>query len=202
MNQYGIRWMQTINLKKQWKHYWRTKMPDLQTEIFTKVLPNLHAIQFDDTEETTATEEETPMQLTVTEAVFNHIRANPNQKIDEITKAVSGLGYIAKSVSSLTYQMVRAGILAKDEDRCFTACVDTLPVLSLGKLTKIKEETERKEARKQKRLTATTAPKEDAEQEPTHVFFHTWEPEDVVNPLTLVQAIAVHKYLQKVFGSL
>ena len=157
---------------------------------------------------------------TVTQATFEFIKAHPQCKIDEIIKGVYDNGFSGKSASSLSYQMARAGWVKK-EDRCFTTCIDKLPEIGLTKQLRLMAIAECKEARKRKivivsrnaqsappaqpdanvaGIGAIPLPPAPAPSQP--VYLHTWDPEDVVNPLTVVQAIAVHKYLQKIFGAL
>jgi len=79
-------------------------MPDLQTEIFTKVLPNLSNLKFDDSDE------ETPMTTTtepiaLTRQAFEFIKTNPKCRgktvLDFFTSAGHKRPVVAATVTAL-----------------------------------------------------------------------------------------------------
>jgi len=154
---------------------------------------------------------------------FNYIRNNPGQRISEIKKGLQQ--HKETTVSSLVYQMVMADMIRKDDNTSgFHTIVPEFIPYNIGKIRR-----EKMQARRAEELARTTAPRKivivkrktsgeaasahdasvagigaltvNAEQ-PLQARPRPWRPEDTVDQLTLVQAKAVHAYLQKLFGAL
>lgn len=85
-------------------------MPDLQTEIFTKVLPNLSAIKFDDGDEPEITMPEVTFAQEAKEPlirrVFKFINANPKVQGKKVMDEFEDLGYSRSVVASTTCALI------------------------------------------------------------------------------------------------
>lgn len=155
---------------------------------------------------------------------FNYVRDNPGKRIAEIKASLTN--HNMNTVSTLVYQMTTAGLLRKDAvTKTFHAIKAEFEPFSISKARK-----ERKEA-EPKRKSVVVARRTAQEAEAAHnanvagtssglgaLTGHVgigvpatveltsrprpWRPEDIVDSLTVVQAIAVHKHLQKLFGAL
>jgi hypothetical protein len=151
---------------------------------------------------------------------FNYVRDNPGLRVGDITKALTAQGYKETTVSSLLYQMVTVGLFRKDGYTSqFFATKPEFEPYNINKIRREKAEEQRKRdaemlaevpspARKVVLIKRRT-PEPDANAAGIGALVTTdqplndaWRPEDVVDQLTLVQAKAVHAYLQKVFGAL
>lgn len=159
---------------------------------------------------------------------FYFIKDNPNLGIAEIKAGMVARGFKESTVSSLAYQMVVAGLCAKSNiDHTFIAIADEFTPFNVNKIRrelKLKQQAEdkakmdafakRDEGKKivmiKRRTAEDVAQAQDAagigaltvKAEPQVTYTLKWRPEDTVDQLTLVQAKAVHAYLQKVFGAL
>jgi hypothetical protein len=158
---------------------------------------------------------------------FNYIRDNPGLRIAEIKKGLQQ--HKETTVSSLVYQMVMADMIRKDDNTSgFHTVVPAFVPYNIGKIRKEKMQARRAEelartappARKiviVKRKTSDEAAsahdanvagigalpvKADPQVKYTFKEHAAWKPEDTVDTLTLMQAKAVHAYLQKLFGAL
>jgi len=160
---------------------------------------------------------------------FYFIKDNPNMTIGQIKAGMVAKGFKESTVSSLAYQMVVAGLCAKNNiDHTFIALAEDFKPFNVNKLrkeAKLKQLAEdrakiaafgkRDEGKKVVMITRRKeepAPEPHADvagigalpvkAEPQVTYTLKWRPEDTVDQLTLVQAKAVHAYLQKVFGAL
>ena len=160
---------------------------------------------------------------------FNFVRDNPGYTVAELKKALKQ--HKESTVSSLAYQMVMAGMFRKDDvTGGFYAIVPEFIPYNIAKVRRARVQKQQQEMavlsekappkkivmlkRKQgggfkvdvshnasnAGIGALTV---NAEQSlpPMRVTLK-WKPEDTVDQLTLVQAKAVHAYLQKIFGAL
>lgn len=151
---------------------------------------------------------------------FNFVRNNPGRTISELKKGLSQ--HKGSTVSALAYQMVVVGMFRKDENtRGFYAIVPEFIPYNINKIRKER----RKKTQQQMQVLNEAAPKKvimitrrkakpeqdaitagigaltvNTDQQVTHTL--KWKPQDTVDQLTLVQAKAVHAYLQQVFGAL
>jgi hypothetical protein len=155
---------------------------------------------------------------------FNYVRDNPGQRIAEIRKGLQQ--HKETTVSSLVYQMVMADMIRKDENTSgFHTIVPAFIPYNIGKIRREKMQARRAEevartappARKivivKRKTSGEAASAHDATsvgigaltvsaEQPLQARPRPWRPEDTVDQLTLVQAKAVHAYLQKLFGAL
>jgi len=158
---------------------------------------------------------------------FNFVRDNPGLRVGELIKKLAAQGFKDTTISSLAYQMVTAGMLRKDDNTGgFHAIV---PEFIPYNINKIRRERLLKQQKEMAVLNEKTPPKKvvlikrrtsgeaasahDANaagigaltvntDQPLQARPRPWRPEDTVDQLTLVQAKAVHAYLQQVFGAL
>lgn len=148
---------------------------------------------------------------------FNYIRDNPHLKSSEIVRALVKQGFKENTVSSLIYQMHAADLLTKDEFGQFKAVGTEFHPYNISK---IRNERKRKQVALAKQQQENAPPStrlvtikrrtvKDVERARTAAGIGAlvqpegnWRPEDVVDQLTLLQAKAVHAYLQQVFGAL
>lgn len=82
-------------------------MPDIQTEIFTKVLPNLANLKFDDPDE----QEETPMTTTadeipLTRQIFEYIKLHPKCHGKDIMTVFAAAGHKRPVISATTTYLI------------------------------------------------------------------------------------------------
>lgn len=99
-------------------------MPDLQTEIFKKVLPNLNNLRFDD-----ADDEETPVPTTTTapepkaqpiplvRQIFEYIKEHPKCQGGEIRKVFTAAGYKTTVVAVSLFALVKTGRAVRVDGR-------------------------------------------------------------------------------------
>jgi DNA-binding LacI/PurR family transcriptional regulator len=95
-------------------------MPDLQTEIFTKVLPNLNNIKFDDPDEL-----ETPMpvateSVALTRQAFAYIHANPHCAGKEVLNHFTDAGHKRPVVASTVTYLIDTKRVAREDGRLIT----------------------------------------------------------------------------------
>jgi hypothetical protein len=156
----------------------------------------------------------------VTRATFNYVRDNPGAKSSEVVQGLSN--YNKTSVHSLLTQFVTQKQFGRDANGgLHTIVPEYVPLKSSAKVRKelaaqrasaTKEEAPKRKIVMIKRRTAEDVAKAqeaagigaltvNAEQ-PLQARPRPWRPEDTVDQLTLVQAKAVHAYLQKLFGAL
>ena len=90
-------------------------MPDLQTEIFTKVLPNLNNIKFDDPDEM-----ETPMPATsepiaLTRQAFEFIKTHPNCAGKEVLNFFTDAGHKRPVVASTVTYLIDTKRVSRED---------------------------------------------------------------------------------------
>lgn len=137
---------------------------------------------------------------------FNYVRDNAGKRIAEVKAGLPH--HKAGTVASLVYQMVMAGLIRKDENTSgFYALADEFKPFSINKVRRQKKQEEAAE-RKLVIVKRRTAQEAEAAHNANLAGIgalasrpRPWRPEDVVDTLTLGQAIAVHKHLQQLFGA-
>ena len=153
---------------------------------------------------------------------FNYVRDNPGLRIAAIKNGLSH--HKESTVTTLVYQMVVAGLFRKDESGAFYPLVPEFVPFSINKIRrdKKKNDTIKEQAAQAKLPKAVVHLKRKqgggfevdrnanvagigalpVKADPQVTYTLKWKPEDTVDQLTLVQAKAVHAYLQKIFGAL
>lgn len=98
-------------------------MPDLQTEIFTKVLPNLSNIKFDDPDETLEEQHmtETTDAPPLTRQVFEFIKSNPKCKGKMVLDHFTALDYKRTVVAATVTALIKTNRAERLDGRlCLT----------------------------------------------------------------------------------
>lgn len=184
-------------------------MPDIKTAL-TNVLN-----QWEQDEKKQITkQQEKPMgkQLfrttnNVTRETFNYIKANPNKTTPEVCEALEKLGFKESSVNSICAQLSKQGQVVKDgyTKRMVAIGNEYQPLKSASKFKALKEDkptlkvVKRREAPQDAGI-ASIAPKEDTTRKAALIFLNDFDPNDVVNKLSVVQARELYDLLKKIFG--
>jgi hypothetical protein len=158
---------------------------------------------------------------------FNYVRDNPGLRVSEIKAGLSQ--HKESTVTTLVYQMVLAGLLRKDATGGFYSIVPEFVPFNINKVRR--EKKKEQQAAQQKANAKLPKPvvhlkrkangggfevtpnangagigalpvKAEPQVKYTFKEHAAWKPEDTVDTLTLMQAKAVHAYLQKLFGAL
>ncbi len=132
----------------------------------------------------------------VTRITFEYVRDNPGKTRIEINKELEAKGFNAGSVSSLLGQMLKQGMLRENAHLLYATANEYTPIKSSKKLKAMQTNPERKKVvlvSKRTGEVVSAAPKV----EPTPVG-KEWEPNDVIDKLTVHQAIALFKALRNI----
>ncbi len=136
----------------------------------------------------------------VTRITFEYVRDNPGKTRIEINKELEAKGFNAGSVSSLLGQMLKQGMLRENAHLLYATTNEYTPIKSSKKLKAMQAKNQANPERKKvvivnKRTGEIigAAPKV----EPTPVV-KEWEPNDVIDKLTVHQAIALFKALRNI----
>jgi hypothetical protein len=144
----------------------------------------------------------------VSRTTFEYIRDNPGLTIEQVTSRLVAQGFKENSVSSLCYQMIRVRLVVADANGKLTAVVQQYaPIQTTKRRRKVKVvkasvPTPAKPERKQVTLINTRTgeiinPKPTPAPAPEPLE-KEWEPNDVIDKLTVHQAIALFKALRSV----
>jgi hypothetical protein len=167
-------------------------MPDLKSEL-SKVLN-----EWNSSEPTTMTKPTTSsvhfaVTNNVCRATFDYVRDNPGKKRVEINKAMEAKGFNAGSVSSLLGQMLKQGMLRESAHLLYATIPEYTPLKSSKKLKAMAEKPQEQPRKVVKLVNPSTGKvlnPPPAEKE--------WEPNDVIDKLTVHQAIALFKALRSI----
>jgi hypothetical protein len=129
---------------------------------------------------------------------FNAVRDFPNQQPVFYADMLTKKGFKHTTVRSLIYQMTRQGQFNQDHAGNLSAKANAYVPLKASK-TMAGKKTTAKAPVQSAGIGALTV-KADPQVKYTFKEQAAWKPEDTVDQLTLVQAKAVHVYLQKIFG--
>jgi len=172
-------------------------MPDLATALRQAL---------DDWEPPTATPAPAPAPepakeyFTVTNNVcrttFNYVRDNPAKTRVEVAKALSQQGYKPGSVSSLLGQMLKQGMMRESAHLLYVTTNEYAPLKSTRALKALAAKP-KEQPRKIVTITRRAAPVA----EPTVQAEKEWQPSDVIDKLTLRQALALFKELRNILVS-
>jgi hypothetical protein len=135
----------------------------------------------------------------VTRVTFNYVRDNPGKTRVEAAKALEKQGYKPGSVSSLIGQMIKQGLIRESAQLLYVTANEYAP-LKGSKVVKALAAKPQEQQRKKvvlvsKRTGAIVGAAPVAE--PTPVV-KEWSPDDVIDKLTVHQAIALFKALRSV----
>jgi DNA-binding MarR family transcriptional regulator len=135
----------------------------------------------------------------VTRVTFDYVRDNPGKTRVEVAAALEKMGYKPGSVSSLLGQMIQQGMVRESRNLLYVTVNEYTPIKSSkirkALATKPQEQQRKKVVLVSKRTgeVIPTAPVA----EPTPVV-KEWSPNDVIDKLTVHQAIALFKALRSV----
>ena len=184
-------------------------MPDIKTAL-TNVLS-----QWEQDEKKQITQQqEKPMgkQLfsttnNVTRETFNYIKNNPNKTTAEVCAELAKRGFKEGSVTSICAQLSKQGQVVKDgyTKRMVAVGTEYQPLKSASAFKTQKPETRvikivKREKPTQNAGLASIAPKEDTTRKAALIFLNDFDPNDVVNKLSVVQARELYDLLKKIFG--
>ena len=128
----------------------------------------------------------------VTRLTFNFVRDNPGKTRVEVAKAMEQQGYKTGSVSSLLGQMIKQGMVRESAHLLYATVNEYTPIKS-AKALKALAAKPQEQQRKIVTITRRAAPVA----EPTPAV-KEWSPDDVIDKLTVHQAIALFKALRNV----
>lgn len=137
----------------------------------------------------------------VTRITFDFVRDNPGWTRVEITKELEKKGFKSKSVASLLGQMLRQGMMRERDKLLYTNSNEYTPIKS----TKVARARVENPVHKQKPPTTerkhveiiNTRTGEIVNPKPER----PWETSDVIDKLTVRQAMAVYGELRNIFGA-
>ena len=177
-------------------------MPDLQTEIFTKVVPKmrLNDLKFDDDANTTVEVVDEQAAANVTEAVWRYVRDNPGCTSAEIGRNVDGLN---GGVTTRIAQLKKKGYIRATDDWPMKLYVDKpyapLPrEVRIENMMKAREKWLETKANKPKVKKVRGRPRKEVKAAPAS----TPKPSRVVdlNNLSIVEARKLYDELKQIFG--
>jgi hypothetical protein len=146
----------------------------------------------------------------VTRETFNYIKANPNKTTPEVCEALEKRGFKESSVHSICAQLSKQGQVVKDgyTKRMVAVGNEYQPLKSASAFKalnapkpapKVLKVVKRREAPQDAGI-ASIAPKEDTTRKAALIFLNDFDPNDVVNKLSVVQARELYDLLKKIFG--
>jgi hypothetical protein len=128
----------------------------------------------------------------VTRVTFDYVRDNPGKTRVEVAKAMEKQGFKPGSVSSLLGQMIKQGMVRESAHLLYATVNEYTPIKG-SKAMKALAAKPQEQQRKIVTITRRAAPVA----EPTPVV-KEWSPDDVIDKLTVHQAIALFKALRNV----
>jgi flagellar basal body P-ring protein FlgI len=136
----------------------------------------------------------------VTRVTFEYVRDNPGKNRVEVAKALEKMGYKPGSVSSLLGQMIKQGMVRESRNLLYATINEYTPI----KGSKVLKAMAAKNQANPERKKVVIVNKRTGEivgaapvAEPTPVA-KAWTPDDVIDKLTVHQAIALFKALRNV----
>jgi predicted SPOUT superfamily RNA methylase MTH1 len=163
-------------------------MPDIKTALEKA----LNEWEPEPMPETTPTKPYFTVTNNVTRVTFEYVRDNPGKTRIEVAKALEKRGYKTGSVSSLLGQMVKQGMMRESAHLLYVTINEYTPIKG-SKALKAMAAKPQEQQRKVVTITRRAAPVA----EPTPVV-KEWSPNDVIDKLTVHQAIALFKALRSV----
>ena len=183
-------------------------MPDIQTEIFTKVLPKmkLNDLTFDDDVGTqqTVTVETSDKSLSGMQQIWEFIHVNPGLTASEIYKQMDWQTYTG--ISTRLNQLLKANKLMRtkkpDESYRWFSIGDSYPIMdkrtSLALAVKARQE---KLARKAKAKANRVAKADATPQVDVRAPTNTWDIDMMLSKMSITQAKGMYDALKKIFGA-
>ena len=147
----------------------------------------------------------------VSRETFNYIRDNPNKTTAEVAHALEQRGFKEGSVTSICAQMAKQGMVTKDiyTKRLVAIVPEYQPLKAASafktekptaKVVKITKRPQPQNAPQDAGI-AAIAPKEETVRKAALVFLNAdFDPNDLLNKLSVVQARALYDALKQIFG--
>ena len=171
-------------------------MPDIKTALEKA----LNEWEPEPMPETTPTKPYFTVTNNVTRITFEYVRDNPGKTRKEVAKALEKQGYKTSSVTSLLGQMVKQGMMRERAHLLYATTNEYAPLKSSKKLKDMQAKNQANPERKKvvlisKRTGAIVGAASKVEPTPPA---KEWSPNDVIDTLTVHQAIALFKALRNV----
>jgi hypothetical protein len=128
----------------------------------------------------------------VTRITFNYVRDNPGKTRVEVTKELAEQGYKPGSVSSLLGQMLKQGMMRESAYMLYVTMNEYTPIKSTRALKALAAKPQ-----EQQRKIVTITRKAAPVAEPTPEV-KEWQPSDVIDKLSIRQALALFKELRNI----
>ena len=139
----------------------------------------------------------------VSRETFNFIKANPNKTTAEVANALEKRGFKESSVTSICAQMSKQGMVTKDmyTKRLVALVPEYVPLKTASAFKSGKPTLKAVKQAPQNAGIASIAPKEEpATRKAALIFLNEFDPHDVVNKLSVMQARELYDLLKKIFG--
>jgi hypothetical protein len=136
----------------------------------------------------------------VTRITFDYVRDNPGKTRKEVATALEAQGFKPSSVTSLLGQMVKQGAMRESARLLYVTASEYTPIKSSKKVKAMQAKNQANPERKKvvlvsKRTGAIVGAASKVEPTPA---VKEWSPNDVIDTLTVHQAIALFKALRSV----
>jgi len=128
----------------------------------------------------------------VCRTTFNYVRDNPGKTRVEVAKTLEQQGYKSTSVSSLLGQMIKQGLMRESAHLLYVTTNEYTPLKSSKTLKALAAKPQEKQ-RKIVTITRRAAPVAEPTPEGKE-----WSPNDVIDKLSLRQALALFKELRNI----
>jgi hypothetical protein len=129
----------------------------------------------------------------VTRVTFDYVRDNPGKTRIEVAHALQKQGFNTKSVSSLLGQMIRQELIRTNGGLLYARSAAYTPLKSAKSWQAAAEK-----PRKKVIIVRKPAPVPEPAPEPVVQVKKEWSPNDVIDTLTVHQAIALFKALRSI----
>ena len=166
-------------------------MPDLKTALL-----NAWAKDEEQTikEKTMKTQHRFKTTNNASRETFNFIKHNPNLTSQEVVGHLERKGFKRSSTTALCNQMVRGGLVAKDSRGGLRVLADDYRPLKIKVIKKQKT----KETKEEVAGLAALAPQDKAPA--ASVLTRNFDPSDIVDKLSVMQARQLYDLLKAIFG--
>jgi len=131
----------------------------------------------------------------VTRVTFNYVRNNPGKTRKEVALALGVQGFKVSSVTSLLGQMLKQGMMRESAHLLYVTTNEYAPIKSSKTLKGLSEKPQ-----EQQRKKVIIVRKGVPAPEPTPEV-KEWQPSDVIDTLTVHQAIALFRALRNILVS-
>jgi predicted SPOUT superfamily RNA methylase MTH1 len=129
----------------------------------------------------------------VTRVTFDYVRSNPGKTRVEVARELANQGFNSKSVSSLLGQMIKQEMLRENGGLLYAKSAAYTPLKSAKSWQAAAEK-----PRKKVIIVRKPAPAPEPAPEPVVQAKKEWSPNDVIDTLTVHQAIALFKELRNI----